>query len=123
MLKKISFVIVTILIPFAVHAENAGTVISVDTIQLVKISAPDQRAVVKTPGGKMQVIKIGDTIGENARVVEITGGRIVLENSTPGGPETVIIRLEKGKQNISRIRKSAPRQTVRPLNKVSPDQK
>ncbi len=86
---------------------------SIDSIQLLKISAQDQRAVIKTPDGEMKVIKTGDvlrvTSGE-LRVAEITAGRVVLEEKTGNETETVVIRLEDGKQRVERIRKAGEKQ-------------
>lgn len=86
---------------------------SIDSIQLLKISAQDQRAVIKTTDGKMKVIKTGDvlrvTSGE-LRVVEITVGRVVLEEKTGNETEKVVIRLEDGKQRVERIKKAGEKQ-------------
>jgi hypothetical protein len=85
-----------------------------DEIQVLNISAEDERAVIKTPDGNIQVIKAGDVLRDQqsvgqknneVRVVEITTGRVVLEDRTQTGSETVIIRLADGKQRIERIRK------------------
>ena len=60
---------------------------SIDNIQLLKISPQDERAVIKTAKGMMAIIKMGDTIGENEKVVEITTGRLVIEEQTERGRE------------------------------------
>lgn len=110
-------------------------------IQLLKISPQDERAIIRTPDGKMQMIKVGDVLrvpgsglrvkGEkynknvagsalrdstsknmqhNAsselRVVEIAEGRVVLEEKKGEEVETVIIRLEDGKQKVERVKKA-----------------
>lgn len=85
----------------------------VDTIHILKISSQDERALIKTPDGNMQVIKVGDVLSDQSAgqknnetlVVEITTGRVVLEEITHTGNETVIIRLAEGMQRIERIRK------------------
>lgn len=101
----------------------------IDSIQLLKISPKDERAIIKTPAGKMQIIKVGDSLAirdrspretknnldkatseprvlhRSLKVTEITNGRVVLE-TTDESKETIIIRLENGKQNIERIRKT-----------------
>jgi hypothetical protein len=123
-------------------------------IQVLKISAEDERATVRTADGKIKMIKVGDNItscefrvagceakekSENElrvagselkdekkfrvagdelkekdkfrvasaglRVTEISEGRIVLEEKTNKGIETVIVRIENGKQKIERISK------------------
>jgi hypothetical protein len=126
-------------------------------IQVLRISAEDERATVRTADGKIKMIKVGDVIKSyefrvagdelkekdklrvtsdelkvepknelqvakselkdtkhgtrNAehklglRVTEISEGRIVFEERTKKGLETVIIRIENGKQKIERISK------------------
>ncbi|MBI5075031.1 MAG: hypothetical protein HZB62_07685 [Nitrospirae bacterium] len=79
---------------------------TVDSIHLLKISSQDERAVVKMEDGTKKIIKIGDAIGKNGKVIEITSGRVVIEEQMDGGSEIVIIRLEEGKQwteHISRL--------------------
>ena len=89
--------------------------------------------MIKTSERNLQVIKVGDIIrvassglrvtgeqategeiaGSGLRVVEITRGRIVMEEMTDRGTETVIIRDENGKQGVERISKVVePRRTL-----------
>ncbi|MBI5101957.1 MAG: hypothetical protein HZB33_09020 [Nitrospirae bacterium] len=93
----------------------------VETIQVLKISPQDGWAVIKTPDGDMWIIKVGDMIRDHqsagqknngATVIEITSGRVVFEEMTATGKETVIVRLEDGKQRTERIRKSPDNQPV-----------
>ena len=77
---------------------------ALDKVQFIKISPQDEKAVVKGADGKLQVVKPGDAIGESLKVKEIVSGRIVLEEKTDKGMETVIVRLEKGKQRLERLR-------------------
>jgi hypothetical protein len=60
----------------------------------------------------MHILKVGDSIGKSGKVIEIVEGRIVIEERTEKGPETVIIRFESGKQRIERIRKTGDKQPV-----------
>ncbi len=97
---------------------------SIDSIQLLKISPQDGRAIIKMPDGKMQIIKVGDEMQSDQRstnsgrqkgiqkVIEITKGRVVFEENTEKGIETVIIRLENGKQRTERIKKTLDKQPV-----------
>jgi hypothetical protein len=78
---------------------------ALDGIQIVKIAPKDGRAVMKGGDGKLSMIKAGDSIGDGLTVKEITAGRIVLENRTDKGMETVIVRLENGQQRIERLRR------------------
>ena len=76
-----------------------------DKIQFIKISAQDSKAVIRAIGGKMQVVKPGDTIAENTTIKEIIPGRIILEEKTTNGIETVIVRMDNGKSRIERLRR------------------
>jgi hypothetical protein len=78
-----------------------------DKVQFIKISAQDAKAVIRSADGKMTVIKQGDTVVENITVKEIIPGRIILEEKTAKGPETIIVRIDNGKTRIERIRKQA----------------
>ncbi len=76
------------------------------------------------PDGKMQIIKVGDEMQSDQRstssgrqkgiqkVIEITKGRVIVEENTEKGIETVIIRLENGKQRTERIKKTLDKQPV-----------
>ncbi len=119
---------------------------SIDNIRVIKISPQDERAVIKTSERELKIIKVGDIIwvasyelrvaGEQPteervagspvkkygavelRVVEIATGRIVFEEMTERGKETVIIRVEDEdssglkKQRIERIRKTEDKQPM-----------
>jgi hypothetical protein len=76
-----------------------------DKVQFVKIAPQDQKAVIKGADGKLVVIKPGDVIGENVTVKEIAPGRIMLEEKTDKGPETVLVRMMNGKTIIERLQK------------------
>lgn len=77
----------------------------IDSIHLLKISPQDERAVVKMEDGVMKIIKPGDPIGKSGKVIEIASGRVVIEEQTERGKETVIIRLEESRQRIERLKK------------------
>ena len=78
----------------------------VDGFQVLKISPEDQRAVIKTPDGKMQIIKIGDPIGDHGIIKEIAADRVVIEEQIGNETEKVIIRLNDGKQTVVRLKKT-----------------
>ena len=92
--------------------------VTAESVQVVRIMEQDERAVIKTPDGNMRVVKVGDVIGKGdlgvpgsgLRVVEISEGRIVFEEKTDKGMETVIVRIEEGKQRVERIRKFGDKQ-------------
>lgn len=74
-----------------------------DKVQFIKIAPKDEKAVIKGADGKLAVIKPGDLIGETVTVKEIATGRIVLEEKTDRGPETVIVRMANDKAKIERL--------------------
>jgi hypothetical protein len=93
-------------IPFLASAEESTDKVSVEKIQVLKISPQDESAVVKVPGGKFQMIKVGDPLGDKGgKVVEIVEGRVVIEEGSGRNAETIIIRIGKGEQRIERLRK------------------
>ena len=127
MLLAICYLLTAVCLSFMISASVLAA--SVEDIQILKISAADERAVIKTPDGKMVIIKTGDLLhvagselrvagekkqksaaGYELRVVEITKGRIVFEEKTNKGIEMVIIRLENRKQKVERIKKAGDKQ-------------
>jgi len=98
-------ILLILLMSLPIYAE------SIESIKLLKISPQDACAIIKNIDGKMQIIKMGDLIG-NGKIVEITKGRVVIEEKTDSGPETVIIRLEDGKQRVERIKKGVDKQPL-----------
>lgn len=79
--------------------------LSIQDLQVVKISPADGSAVVKTSENGLRLIRVGSSLDQNNRVVEIADGRIVIQSKTPKGLETIIIRIEDGRQKIERIGK------------------
>lgn len=72
MKMKIVILLLIIAIPAAALGKEQGRTLSVDTIQVLKIAGRDERAIIKTSAGKMQVIKVGDLIADHIKVIEIT---------------------------------------------------
>jgi len=104
-----AFVIITVVVASLSSLVSAGPI---ESIQILKISGRDGKAVIKTPDGSMQMIRVGDAFGKRGKVIEIADGRVVVEERTDQGTETVIIRVEDGKQRIERIRKTGDREPV-----------
>jgi hypothetical protein len=96
-----------------------------DKIHFIKISPQESKAVIRTADGKMQVIKSGDTVVENITVKEIIPGRLILEEKTDRGMETIIVRMDNGKTRIERLRKQPEKsqQMVAPAVAPSAPQK
>jgi hypothetical protein len=80
--------------------------------QVVRISSQDRAAVIRSPENKLSVIKAGSRIEGVGKVAEIAENRVVIEAPGDRGGETLIIRLEGGRQRTERIRKAGHR---RPL--------
>ncbi len=75
----------------------------ISSYQILKISPADSRAVMKSPSGELKVLNVGDVLTENARVVEIAEGRVVLERQIEHDRETIIIRFDGQHQRIERL--------------------
>ncbi len=103
---RYSISIVAILFLAVLAGEIKAQEITVESIHILRIIEQDEKAMIKLPDGRMHILKVGDPIGKNGKVIEIVEGRIVIEERTEKGPETVIIRVENGKQRIERIRKA-----------------
>ena len=86
----------------------AAIVLAPPIAQAEEFTVTQTDKTFKMNGEKVETltIKVGDSIGETGKVIEITEGRVVIEEKTEKGPETVIIRVEDGKQRVERIRKS-----------------
>jgi len=94
------------LLSSAAMAKEPSQTITADTIQVIRISAQDERAIIKAPDGKMQIIKVGDPIGKTGKVIEIAAGRVVIEEKKGKETEKIIIRLDDGKQKVERMKKT-----------------
>ena len=62
--------------------------------------------MIRVPGHDLTLLKVGDQIGENGRVIEITDGRIVIEEEIDRTRDQIIIRVEDGEQRIERLSRS-----------------
>jgi len=109
---KFVFLALMVLISLVASARGQAQEITLESIQILRIVEQDEKAMTKLPDGRMHILKVGDSIGKNGKVIEIVEGRIVIEEKTDKGSETVIIRFEDGKQKIERIRKVGNKQPV-----------
>lgn len=101
----IAIAIAILLFPTYGMAGDGTNHSGMEEVQILKIAPNEGRAVVKCRDGSLRMIKTGDAIYEGARVSEIAEGRIVVEEATERGMETLIIRVKEGKQKIERLRK------------------
>jgi hypothetical protein len=104
--RIILIVISALLIPVFASGKESSKLLSIDTIQVLKIAAQDERAVIRTPDGKTQIIKPGDSLGTNGKVTEIAADRVVVEEKKENETEKVIIRLGNGIQKVERMKKN-----------------
>jgi hypothetical protein len=113
-MNKVKFTVLAlmILILLVTSARGQTQQITVESIHILRIIEQDEKAMIKLPDGRMHVLKVGDLVGKNGKVTEIVEGRIVIEEKTDKGPETVVIRFENGKQRIERIRKVGDKQPL-----------
>jgi hypothetical protein len=134
-LNVIVFFIVIVLtaqLSFAAEMKKSSPA---DSIHVLKISGEDQKAVIKTPSGQMQIIRVGDVLElagsavsvvsgkenkpagkagpeKTLTVTEIVEGRVVIEEKTDKGTDTLVISLRNGKQKVQRISKFSGEQRV-----------
>ena len=106
MIIRLAVITLMLIIPGIVVAEESLKGIAIEDVQVIRISPQDKRAVIKVPGHDLILLKVGDQIGENGRVSEITDGRIVIEEETDQARDKIIIRVEDGKQRIERLSRS-----------------
>ncbi|MGA1875148.1 MAG: hypothetical protein ACMUIA_06050 [bacterium] len=111
-MKRLIIVVIcmTAWIFLSVPVEGASPESATADIQVIKISGRDECAVIKDSGRELRIIKVGDTIGENGKVVEIAEGMVVIEEMTELGTEVLIIRMEDGRQRVERVRRSGKTQ-------------
>ena len=109
---RFSISVLTIIIVAVLVGEIKAQQITVESIQILRIIEQEEKAMIKLPDGRMHILKVGDSIGKNGKVIEIVEGRIVFEEKTEKGLETVIIRFENGKQRIERISKTGDKAPI-----------
>jgi hypothetical protein len=90
--------------PLCAVSSQAQSSAALEKIKVIKISAPDKSAVIKTAGGSWKLIRVGDTVEKLGKVVEIAEGLVVIEVKGDKKNGLIIFRLEDGKQTIERIR-------------------
>jgi hypothetical protein len=98
-------IIITILSLFLV-IPAATLAAGLDGYIFKKISAYDQKAVVKSPQGVLTLVGVGDSVGASATIIEIVDDRVVLERPGKHGKETLLVRLVNGQQKITSMQKT-----------------
>lgn len=82
-----------------VHAFAGG----IEDIKIVKISPVDQTAVVKSPGERLKIVRVGEDLIKNGPIAMISSDKLVIEHQENGRIETIIFRLQEDGQTIDRI--------------------
>ncbi|MEA5113119.1 MAG: hypothetical protein VB050_03755 [Geobacteraceae bacterium] len=107
-LVRILFTVITLIL----LCTDISFATPLEKIRFIKTSPRDETAVIKEANGKLKVIRPGDRIGDKISVTAISKDRIILEEKTDKGPETVIVRIGKDGQSLERISKQCD---VKPL--------
>ena len=107
-------IIITILSLFLV-IPAATLAADLDGYSFKKISAYDQKAVVKSPQGELTLVGVGDSVGASATIIEIVDDRVVLERPGQYAPEKLIVRIENGQQKIDVIKREPLKKTRMPV--------
>jgi hypothetical protein len=77
---------------------------SLDGLEILRISSREQAAVIKTDDTGVRLVRVGDPIGTDGRVVRIDSNVLVIREDQDGQAVTAIIRLEDGRQTIRTVR-------------------
>jgi hypothetical protein len=103
--------------PAAAPATAAGNTVRLEDLTVMALGALDGRAVLKGADGKLQVVKVGDTIpGTHAVVSQVLADKIVVKDTVVGAdktpkPQTVWISKATqpgGKSAVQRMDSEAP---------------
>jgi hypothetical protein len=95
---------------------------SLGKIHFVKIAPQDAKAVIKGADGKLKLVKCGDVLNDNLKIVQIVDGEVVLEHPGKYGQEKIFVRIENGRQKIDLMEIRPLTQTRIPANKKQPKQ-
>jgi len=109
---RFAILILALLVFAVLGGEIIAQDLTVESIHILRIIEQDEKAMIKLPDGRTQILRVGDPIGKDGKVIEIVEGRIVIEERREKGPETVIMRFENGKQRVERIRKTGDKPPI-----------
>jgi len=71
--------------------------------QFIGISGAERAAVIKQPDGSLQLVRVGDKVGEEALLIGFDGEHAVLETAGDWGPVTLYVALEDGEQRVTLV--------------------
>lgn len=87
----VSMSILALLLPIAAMAEESQST-AADSVQLIRVSPHGDKAIIRGSDGKMRMIKVGDSIGDNGKVTEIAKDKVTIEKNTENGVESVTVQ-------------------------------
>ena len=103
--------------PATAPATAAGNTVRLEDLTVMALGGLDGRAVLKGPDGKLQVVKVGDTIpGTQGVVSQVLADKIVVKDTIVGAdkmPKTQTVWISKptqpgGKSAVQRMDSEAP---------------
>ena len=71
--------------------------------RFLKISTADQAAVVKKTDGKLQLLKVGDMVDAETRIIAFEENHAILERPGEWGPTKYIVDVLAGQMHITRM--------------------
>lgn len=80
-----------LLLPIAAMAEEPQSTTD-DSVRLIRVSPHGDKAIIRGSDGKMRMIKVGDSIGDNGKVTEIAKDKVMIEKNTENGVESVTVQ-------------------------------
>ena len=98
-------------------AATAASNVKLEDLTVMALGALDGRAVLKGPDGKLQVLKVGDTIaGTHAVVSQVLADKVIVKDTVLGAdkaPKTQTVWISKatqagGKSSVQRLDNEAP---------------
>lgn len=79
-------------------------------VKILTTSAVDQAIVIKNSDGALQLLKIGDTLNADIRLLRVESDHVILEGPGEWSPIRYIVELSGGEMHITRLER-------RPLQK------
>ncbi len=70
-------------------------------VKILKISAEEQAVVIKQADDKLTLLKVGDMIDGEKRIVGFEGDRVVLEGPGEWGPVRYVVDVSAGQMHIT----------------------
>lgn len=105
---------------FCVSAVALSFCQSIEDVNIIRISPPDEAAVININGGRPRVIRVGDSLFDNATITDIQSNRIVIKcHDEKGFPETVVIRVTSEGQIVEHILSAIEERPARYMIKES----